>query len=80
MVMPKLKGEGVLKRLKELGINVKVVVSSGFMNETQREKLKGLGINAFLDKPYREADVLSLVRKLLAQGPQPAAGLSLPRA
>jgi hypothetical protein len=50
------------------------------MNETQREKLKGLGINAFLDKPYREADVLSLVRKLLAQGPQPAAGLSLPRA
>jgi CheY-like chemotaxis protein/anti-sigma regulatory factor (Ser/Thr protein kinase) len=72
MVMPGLKGEGVLKRLKELGINVKVVVSSGFMNEGQREKLKGWGINAFLDKPYRDADVLNLVRKVLAQGPQPA--------
>jgi hypothetical protein len=41
------------------------------MNENQREKLKGWGINAFLDKPYRETDVLSLVRKVLAQGPQP---------
>ena len=71
MVMPGLKGEGVLTRLKELGIDVRVIVSSGFMNENQREKLKGWGINAFLDKPYRETDVLSLVRKVLAQGSQP---------
>jgi signal transduction histidine kinase/CheY-like chemotaxis protein len=71
MVMPGLRGEGVLTRLKELGIDVRVIVSSGFMNENQREKLKGWGINAFLDKPYRETDVLSLVRKVLAQGPQP---------
>jgi two-component system cell cycle sensor histidine kinase/response regulator CckA len=73
MVMPGLKGEGVLTRLRELGIDVEVVVSSGFMNEGQREKLKNWGINAFLDKPYREADVLSLVRKLLARGPKPVA-------
>jgi CheY-like chemotaxis protein len=67
MVMPVLKGEAVLKRLKELEINVKVVVSSGFMNENRREKLKNWGIDAFLDKPYREQDVLNVVRKILSQ-------------
>ena len=67
MMLPKLKGEGVLKRLKELGIDTKVVVSSGFMNESRREKLKDMGIDAFLDKPYRESDLLGLVRKLLAE-------------
>ena len=55
MVMPVLKGETVLKRLKELETNVKVVISSGFMNENQREKLKNWGIDDFLDKPYRGA-------------------------
>ncbi|HME43037.1 MAG TPA: ATP-binding protein [Syntrophorhabdales bacterium] len=78
MVMPKLKGEGVLKRLKELGIDVKVVVSSGFMNEGQREKLKAWGINAFLDKPYREEDVLSLVRKMLPHEAKSMAGKKAP--
>ena len=63
MVMPGLKGERVLKHLKELGINVKVVVSSGDMSEDQRDKLKNWGIDAFLDKPYRDQDVLSVVRK-----------------
>jgi CheY-like chemotaxis protein len=74
MVMPVLKGEAVLKRLKELEINVKVVISSGFMNENQREKLKNWGIDAFLDKPYREQDVLSVVRKVLARQPKGTAG------
>ena len=67
MVMPVLKGEAVLKRLKELEINVKVVVSSGFMNESQRDKLKNWGIDDFLDKPYREQDVLNVVRKILSR-------------
>jgi signal transduction histidine kinase/CheY-like chemotaxis protein len=67
MIMPKLKGEGVLKRLKELDIQVKVAVSSGFMNELQRDKLRKLGVSTFLDKPYREADLLHLVRKMLAK-------------
>ena len=81
MVMPGLKGERVLKHLKELGINVKIVVSSGFMSENERDKLKNWGINAFLDKPYRDQDVLSVVRKQLAQGLQPVAekkGSTLP--
>jgi signal transduction histidine kinase/CheY-like chemotaxis protein len=76
MVMPVLKGEAVLKRLKELETSVKVVISSGFMNENQREKLKNWGIDAFLDKPYREQDVLSVVRKVLS-GPKSNSGKRL---
>ncbi len=78
MIMPGLKGDAVLTRLKELGIDVRVIVSSGFMNEAQREKLKNWGVKDFLDKPYRDTDVLNLVRKLLAQAPKQAAGKKPP--
>jgi hypothetical protein len=44
-----------------------VAVSSGFMNELQRDKLRKLGVSGFLDKPYREADLLHLVHKMLAK-------------
>jgi signal transduction histidine kinase/CheY-like chemotaxis protein len=66
MVLPVQNGEAVLQRIRELGIDVKLIVSSGFMNEHQREKLKNWGVKNFLDKPYREQDVLNIVRRILA--------------
>ncbi|MBP1731231.1 MAG: domain S-box-containing protein, partial [Deltaproteobacteria bacterium] len=66
MVMPVLKGEEVLKWMRENGANAKVIVSSGLMSELQREKLKSWGIDVFLDKPYRDQDIIATVRKALA--------------
>lgn len=68
MIMPGMKGEEVLKTLRTMSPDVKVVVSSGFMSEEQRDRLKEFGIEDFLDKPYREEDVLSSVRRILAKG------------
>lgn len=73
MIMPGMKGEEVLQALRTISPDVKVVVSSGFMSEEQRDRLKEFGIEDFLDKPYREEDVLSSVRRMLAKGQRVAA-------
>lgn len=74
MIMPGMKGEEVLKALRTMSPDVKVVVSSGFMSEEQRDRLKEFGIEDFLDKPYREKDVLFSIRRILAKKPN----LSIP--
>jgi two-component system, cell cycle sensor histidine kinase and response regulator CckA len=74
MIMPGMKGEEVLKSLRTISPEVKVVVSSGFMSEEQRDRLKEFGIEDFLDKPYREEDVISSIRRILAKGRTASAG------
>ncbi len=69
MIMPRMKGEEVLARLRDMPASPKVVISSGFMTEEQRGKLKEYGVDGFLDKPYGEEDVLNVVRSVLAKAP-----------
>ncbi len=66
MVMPGIKGDEVLRQIRRISKDIKVIVSSGYMNEEQREKLKGHRVDAYLDKPYREADILAVVEKVLS--------------
>jgi len=65
MIMPGMKGEEVLGRLRDRRRSARVVISSGFMSEEQREKLKEHGVQGFLDKPYGEAEVIGMVRSIL---------------
>jgi nitrogen-specific signal transduction histidine kinase/CheY-like chemotaxis protein len=67
MIMPRMKGEEVLARLRSMPLSPKVVISSGFMTEEQRDKLKDYGVDGFLDKPYGEEDALNVVRSVLAK-------------
>ena len=67
MIMPRMKGEEVLARLRGMPLSPKVVISSGFMTEEQRDKLKDYGVDGFLDKPYGEEDALKVVRAVLAK-------------
>jgi len=68
MIMPGMKGEEVLQALRSISPDVPVVVSSGFMSEEQRDRLKEFGIEDFLDKPYRDQDVINSVTKILSRG------------
>ena len=67
MIMPRMKGEEVLARLRGMPASPKVVISSGFMTEEQRDKLKEYGVDGFLDKPYGEEDALNVARSVLAK-------------
>ncbi len=66
MIMPGMMGEEVLEKLRLMSSSVKVIISSGFMSEEQRDKLKEHGVDAFLDKPYVDTDVIDLVKMVLS--------------
>jgi signal transduction histidine kinase/ActR/RegA family two-component response regulator len=67
VIMPGLKGDVVLKRLREIKNNVKVIISSGFMSEDQRTKLKEYTIEAFLDKPFTDEAIIDAIIKVLSK-------------
>ena len=67
MIMPGIKGEEVLARLRDMRLSASVIISSGFMTEEQRDKLKEYGVDGFLDKPYSDQDALNEVKSVLAK-------------
>ncbi len=79
MIMPGMKGEEALERLRDRRHSVKVVISSGFMSEEQREKLKELGVQGFLDKPYGEMEAVGMVRSMFADSGDDRTGLDSTR-
>lgn len=67
MIMPGMKGEEVLHRLREISAGVKVIISSGYMTEEQRDKLQEYGVDGFLDKPYSDMEAIEKIRQVLSR-------------
>jgi signal transduction histidine kinase/CheY-like chemotaxis protein len=67
MIMPGMKGEEVLKKLRRMSKSLKVIISSGFMTEEQRDKLSEYGVDGFLDKPYGDTDAVRTVRSVMTR-------------
>jgi PAS domain S-box-containing protein len=63
--MPKMSGSVFIRKLKEINPDVKVIVSSGFMDASAREQMLSLGVDAVLTKPYKFATIHAAVRKVL---------------
>lgn len=63
MIMPGLKGDDVLKKIREIRPDVIVIIASGFMGDEQRTKLKEYRPDGFLDKPFTDRDI---VRSIVA--------------
>ncbi len=66
MIMPGIKGDEVLKTLREIREDIKIIISSGFMSEDQRERLREYRVDGFLDKPYKDKDVIRSIVKILS--------------
>ena len=67
MIMPGIKGDEVLKEIRAIRPDAKVIVSSGFMSEEQRDNLKEYRVDAYLDKPYRDKDVMRTIMDILSK-------------
>lgn len=65
MLMPRMGGKETLKRLTERYPDVRVLISSGFHQETTREELEMLGAKGFLQKPYRRQDLCKAVQEAI---------------
>ncbi len=66
MIMPGIKGDEVLKTLREIRGDIKIIISSGFMSEDQRERLREHRVDGFLDKPYKGNDVIRAITRILS--------------
>jgi PAS domain S-box-containing protein len=51
--MPDMRGEELYRQLKKLDADVKVIVSSGYLDRITKEHLLQMGIRGVLNKPYR---------------------------
>jgi PAS domain S-box-containing protein len=65
MVMPKIDGREVFRRVREINPRVKVIVSSGYSHDRDADDLLEQGAAGFVQKPYRMADLLKMVEKVL---------------
>lgn len=65
MVMPKIDGREVFRRVREINPQVKVIVSSGYSHDRDADDLLEQGAAGFVQKPYRMTDLLKMVEKVL---------------
>jgi two-component system, LuxR family, response regulator FixJ len=68
--MPVMSGLDVLEALRCRGDNVPVIVITGQPSAAAKSRAKAAGALAFLAKPYRADEILSLVHEALEQRPQ----------
>jgi CheY-like chemotaxis protein len=71
VVMPKMGGIDLVRALRKNGLSTPVILLSGYVAPGDREQIKGLGIEAWLDKPP-DADLLAKAVARALGGPNKA--------
>jgi signal transduction histidine kinase len=64
LMMPRLSGRDVLRRLRAIDPAVRVVFASGY-SDTQLSEAEQASVQGFVNKPYRERDLVRAVRAAL---------------
>jgi PAS domain S-box-containing protein len=59
--LPKISGWEVILRIKAENPNIKVFVTSGYIEPDLKSKMQRAGVQGFIEKPYNPADVIQMV-------------------
>ena len=65
MIMPVMNGKDCFLKLREFRPDIPVILASGFSESEDIRFLKSQGLNAFITKPFRKAQIAKLVRDVL---------------
>ena len=65
--MGQMDGITLVRSLRKLDPNVRVIVSSGHFQKENKVVLEGMGVKTFLDKPYTAEKLLRAIRVVLDQ-------------
>ncbi len=65
LAMAQMDGIKLVRNLRRLGSDVRVVVSSGHIQKESMQELVALGVRHFLEKPYSAEKLLRTIRKAL---------------
>ncbi len=69
MAMPVMGGRDAFIRLREHNPAVKVVLATGYSRDTDLADVMKLGINGFIEKPYRVEELATVIRRVLDDKP-----------
>lgn len=64
--LPKMSGESVVSAVKEINPHARVVIASGFIDPEVKASLEKIGVDQFIQKPYKAAEVFRAVRDAIA--------------
>ncbi len=66
LAMPKMNGIETFEAMKAINPSVRAIICSGFSPDINRDSpLKKLGIEAYINKPYRIQELLKIIRSVL---------------
>ena len=65
MGLPRMSGQDLFARIRELDPASRVVLASGYLDPELKSQLFTLGAKAFLQKPYQPADILRVLRGVI---------------
>ena len=68
VMMPVMNGTALVRALRALDPDIKVVATSGLDHDGKRTELAQLGVSEILMKPFKSAQLLELVRRQLMKG------------
>jgi two-component system, cell cycle sensor histidine kinase and response regulator CckA len=79
IMMPNLDGMGLIRALKAMNPEIKIIASSGLGSglgnvsggDNRASELNDLGVNAFLSKPYQAEKLLGVINEVLKEKREP---------
>ena len=66
LTMPKMNGEETIRAIRQIAPGVRVVLSSGYNEETATGRFSNLGLAGFIQKPYQLDTMIAALREAVA--------------
>lgn len=79
LTMPGMGGEELLAAIRGMDLNVPVIVTSGYNESEVARRCAGLGVFAYLPKPYLPAELTAEVRRAVTAGRLHRVGSPVPK-
>jgi CheY-like chemotaxis protein len=66
LTMPRMDGEATFRAIRELNETQAVILMTGFSEDEARSRFAGLGVSAFLEKPFDISKLRETVEALIS--------------
>ena len=70
LTMPKMDGEEAFRAIRQISPGVRVILSSGYSEESATGRFSGLGLAGFIQKPYQLDTMIATLRQAVTGGKQ----------
>ncbi len=65
MIMPRMTGKDLAKKIREIDANIPIILSTGYSDDIEKEKLDQAGITKCLMKPFGIAELAEMIHTVL---------------